>query len=296
LWAINHLNCKYESISNASDKGKGILCHVKSRNTKGDNKMENLKRAFKVFSVLGQKPKDFHNNKFSFYLLKNWETPSFSPLILNPGHNLTKNDLNYIENYFYNHPITNHSLKTFPYFNFFHDPNNYDFNLIESLCRRCNWTIDLNPLRVNLLEHPLVIDLPDAQQYYEIYQLTERDLHNDYKQLLRLNFNADNKYIEYVKQIYNTTRFYSWTVLIRSLNGACIGGGTVSIRNKIAFLTWGCVKEPYRNQGFHYSLLAGCKMIATSYNAYLCGYTTRNQFILNKSDITVEMYICRKIA
>lgn len=254
---------------------------------------KHLNIALEVFSVLGKTPEDFINDKFKFYCVHNWETPSFSPIVLLPGEYITEPDIKYIEDYFKKHPITNRDIKNTPFFNYFGDKGLYDDQAIKQICDKMGWSIDPNPLSVNLLQSPIQINLPRGFSI-SIYNSFENGITEAYKDVLRHNFNANVEYIKNVECAYNDETINSYTILIKSHNEECVGGGSVSLRNGFGFLTWGAVNEQYRNRGFHQVLLAACKSIATAYGVNVCGYTTRNRFIVDKCDSSIEMYICRK--
>lgn len=255
--------------------------------------MNPIETAIDIFSVLGESPKDFTNNNFKFYLVPNWETPSFSPIVLLPGSNINQVSLEGIEAYFKRHPIKNLAIKNVPYFNFIKGKGLYNVKKIKALCQKLGWIIDPIPLRVNLLLKQIPLDLPKGFNYV-VYNSYDQGIPEVYKDVLKSNFNADDDYLKNVESVYKNESIQSYTTLVKDHNGRCIGGGTVSIRNGFGFLNWGSVIEAYRNMGFHQVLLAICKSIATSYDIKVCGYTTRNKFILNKCDKSVAMYICRK--
>lgn len=254
--------------------------------------MRNLKIAIEVFSVLGKTPKNFTNRNFKFYLVHNWQIPSLSPIILLPGKSIDSSDLKSIKTYFQKYPIKNSALKNVPYFNFFKGRGLYDIESIESICEENKWVIDPDPITINLMQKPIPMNLPPGF-HIVVHNSSNPGIADDYKDILRINFNADEKYIEYVDSVYRQTKAHSYTVLIRCNDGHSVGGGTVSIRNRFAFFTWGAINEHYRNRGFHEMLLAACKMIATSYGVEACALTTRNKYIKRKSDSFIEMYICR---
>src|SRR5215470_5638583 len=87
-----------------------------------------------VFSVLGETPVDFESDKFRFYTVPGWESPSFSPLVLLPGETLERSDLEQIEEFVRRHPIRNPALNPAPYFNFFAGEGLYDTVTIKTVC------------------------------------------------------------------------------------------------------------------------------------------------------------------
>lgn len=255
--------------------------------------MKNFEMVIQSFSVLGEMPKDFDNSNFKFFLIPNWETPCFSPIILLPGKHIGPSDLKSIETYFQKYPIKNSALKNSPYFNFFMGKGLYNVESLTKTCVETGWVIDQDPLTVNLLEKPIEINLPPGF-HIVVSNIFDSPISDDYKDIIRLNFNADEQYLEYVEGVYRHSEAHSYTVIIRSKDDQPVGGGTVSIRNKLAFFTWGAVNEKYRGNGFHEILLAACRMIASSYGVKHCALTTRNNYIRRKSDSFAEMYICRK--
>lgn len=254
---------------------------------------KHLDIALEVFSVLGEPPDDFQNDKFKFYRVRNWETPSFSPLVLLPGARITEPDIEYIEEYFVRHPVSNRDIKNTPYFNFFGGSGLYDGQALRKICGKMGWSVDPNPLKVNLLQNAVAINLPRGF-IISIYNSFEDGIPEAYKEVLRRNFNANDEYIRNVGSVFRNEDICSYTILIESHDGETVGGGSVSIRNGFGFLTWGAVNEQYRNRGFHGVLLAACKSVAAAYGVNVCGYTTRNKFIVDKRDYGAEMYICRK--
>ncbi|MCP3660217.1 MAG: hypothetical protein GY830_07900 [Bacteroidetes bacterium] len=253
----------------------------------------NFNELIKIFSVLGEKSRYFKNNNFIFNLVPNWETPSFSPILLIPGETLEKKDLEYVENYFKNHPIINSAVEKTPYFNFIKGEKD-DIESIKLVCKKFNWSFDPAPLRINILEKPIAINMP-SDFSFTVYKFSKiNGLVQEYKDIVKTNFDLNEQSIKFIEDSYKNKKAKSYTVLINTQDRQCVGGGTVSIYDQRAFFTWGSINKLYRGKGFHQLLLAVCKMIATSYGIDTCAYATRNKFIKNKCDSYIEMYICRK--
>jgi hypothetical protein len=245
------------------------------------------------FLVLGRYLNNYRNDKFLFCLVENWETPSFSPNILLPNQDITKNDLVYIEDYFSNFQWNNKAVKKTPYFNFINNYSGYDLKKIKSVCEENNWNIEKEPLRINFLKNPIKIKLHDEYEY-SITKTLNGILPECYKEIIRHNFNLDNDYIKYIEKIFRRDYVDTYIVLVKNRSGECIAGGAVSMCNNIGFMTWGSVNKEYRNKGIHQILLAVIKNLCDEMGIHSCAYTTRNKYIVNKCDYNIEMLICRK--
>jgi hypothetical protein len=247
-----------------------------------------------VFSVLGERVTDFDLQKFRVYLLPGWHSPSFSPLVLLPGESLELGDLRRIEELVRKHAIQNPTLSPAPYFNFFAGEGLYDMEQIRAVCAEAGWVIDKDPLSIEVLGERLPVRVRPSL-YVTLVDSGRSGLHREYQDIIRRNFNADDNYLRAVEGVYRDAKAESYTVLIGMIGTPAIAGGTVSIRKKLSFLTWGCVNTEYRNKGIHRLLISACSTVAMSHGVSTCAFATRNKLIRRKWDRYVEMFICRKI-
>lgn len=244
------------------------------------------------FSVLGHCLSNYKNDNFMFYLVNNWETSSFSPNLLLPNRILTKNDLQYIEDYFLKFQWNNKAIKKIPYFNFINIRSGYDYQKIKQICDDNDWYIEPEPLRINFLKNSMKIELPKELDY-SITKINNGILPEDYKDTIKQNFNADDEYIRYIENAFRQENIDTHVVMVTD-GGKCVAGGAVSFHNNVGFMTWGSVNKAYRNKGIHQVLLAVIKGLCEDMDIESCAYTTRNQLIINKCDYKIEMMICRK--
>lgn len=253
-----------------------------------DNYIEEI---LKKFSVLGNRLENYGNGKFVFCLVSNWETPSFSPNLLLPDRNFTKDDLQYVEECFSEFEWNNKAVKQVPYFNFVKNSLGYDYQRIKQICDDNGWYVEPEPLRINFLRNPMKIELPEKFNY-SIIRVNNGSLPKEYKHTVKQNFNADQDYIGYIEAAFRQIDTY--IAMVKTASGECAAGGAVSFRNNTGFMTWGSVNKAYRNQGIHQALLAIIRKICDDVGVESCAYTTRNQFIINKCDDKIKMMICRK--
>jgi len=252
-----------------------------------------LSNVLDFFSVLGEASTDFGRGKFDFHRVEGWLSPSFSPLVLLPGRSLNHADLESIEEYIRQHPIRNPALNPAPYFNFFTQEGLYNTEAIRSVCNAAGWTIDEDPLSVEFVTDRKPVSTPPGI-VVTVVDATNSGLHPEYREVLRRNFRADEAYLSEVEMAYRRARALSYTVLLGSDTGVTLGGGTISMRNSLGFLTWGSINPEYRNQGLHRLLLSACVKVAMNHGVKTCAFTTRNKFIRRKWDSFSEMHICRK--
>lgn len=248
----------------------------------------------RLFSVLGTTPKDFLNSKFCYLHTPYWPTPSFSPLTLLPDNSLTRHDIQYIENYFENHPISTPSLLQTPYLTLLDFKHYSNINEIQNQLSQHGWSIDKNPLIISLIKAPIRVN--NAARYEVVTKnIKKTGISSDYGTLIKENFFNDNDYVKCINELFTTAKSHSYTILLKNKNDI-IGGGTISLNTNAAFLTWGAIHKKYRNQGFHKHLLAHCTQIAFDKGITLCGLTTRNPYIKDRTENIIKLFICRKNA
>lgn len=252
-----------------------------------------LESMLQVFSVVGGRVEVPATSRFRFCLVPDWPTPSFSPLILVPGETMERSDLSAIERYFGDHPIVNPYVSATPYFNYLKGEGLYDEVQMTSILEGDGWVREENSLAVNLMRGVAPSKLP-ANLCTLVSSFAEGGLPSEYKELLWLGFNADDKYLALVEEVYAKANADTRTVMLRHADGDVVAAGTVSIRGKCGFFTWGTVHPAYRDRGFHRFLLQACRSVAVEAGARTCALTTRNPRIRARCEEIVELVICRK--
>lgn len=222
--------------------------------------------------VLGKLQNHFNNDKFKHYVVKGWETPSFSPIILMPNKKLLKSDLYELELYFNTYKVVNAFINPAPYFNFIKHSGFYDDFEIRRLCFANGWEIEERPLNFNILKENIPLNLGKDIKF-SIGNFSSNLFKRDYFKLIENNFKISPKAIKKISS--NKNGSYITLVYYKDL---AIGGGYVHVYNKSAFMTWGCVEEKFRNKGINDLLFSLSKMIASSYGISTCVYSTRNKF------------------
>src|SRR6185436_15625192 len=157
--------------------------------------------ALDIFSVLGEPVPELQGSKFVCRLTPNWESPSFSPVVLTPGVPLVLEDLLQVEGFFRRHPISNPALNPSPHFCFFDRGDAGEDASIRATCAAAGWAVEDDPLSLDFVQLPMP-PVPAPGVHVTVVDAAREGLHPDYRGVIRRNFHADDGYLQLVEAAY----------------------------------------------------------------------------------------------
>jgi hypothetical protein len=249
-------------------------------------------RGIEAFGVLGRKVEALPE-RFVFYLVPNWPTPSFSPLLLLPGSDLGEQDLTQLEQLYSTVRVANATVKDTPYFTFIKQDGLYDVPRLDAALTSADWYKEDKPLLVKIFTDAPDCSLPEGHTT-EVTEFSRTGFPAAYLDLLRDGFAADDAYVSHMERTFSGSNARTRIVLIRNPEGTVVAGGAASVRERMGFLTWGTVARTRRNNGYHRYILNHCLAAGASAGARMSALTTRNEHVSGRCDLLLELYICRK--
>jgi hypothetical protein len=249
-------------------------------------------QGIEVFGVLGRKLEALPE-RFVFYLVDNWPTPSFSPLLLLPDSDLGKQDLPQLEQLYSTVRIANSTVKDTPYFTFIKQDGLYDVPSLEAALSAADWHKEDKPLLVKIFTGDPDCSLPEDHTT-EVTEFSRAGFPAAYLDLLREGFAADDAYVSHMEKTFSGSSARTQIVLIRNPEGKVVAGGAVSVRDRMGFLTWGTVARAWQGSGYHRFILNHCRAAGASAGARMSALTTRNDRVSGRCDWLLELFICRK--
>jgi hypothetical protein len=248
-----------------------------------------------AFEVLGHKMPGPSADRFLFYLVPDWPTPSFSPLLLLPGQGLDNADIKRIEELYTKVRNANPHVKDTPYLTLLRGESLYDLEALQRTLGEAGWQIEDKALSINVFRGPPHARLPE-HHVAEVIEFSERGLPPQYCDLLRAGFGADEAYLLHVRGTFARATARTQIVLVRNAAGEVVSGGAASVRGNLGFLTWGTVTAACRDMGYHRVILNQCLSVAASAGAEIGILTTRNDRVRGRGHTMTELLICRKTA
>jgi hypothetical protein len=250
---------------------------------------------FETFGVLGRKSDALPPSRFAFFLVDNWPTPSFSPLLLLPGNTLCAHDLPRIEQLYATLRVANAAVTDTPYLTILKQDGVHDLRGLDASLAAADWHREPKPLLLKVFTRQPDRSLP-ADHVTDITDFAPGRMPAAYCDLLHAGFGSDDDYLAQVEATFAGASARTQIVLIRNRDGAVVAGGAVSVRDRMAFLTWGTVAPAWRDHGYHRYILNHCLATAVAAGARVSALTTRNDRVGGRHDSALEMYICRKRA
>lgn len=252
---------------------------------------EGLRGCIASSLILGER-RDFGHPSLISAIVRDWESPSFSPVVIADGALPDETLVAAVERHFRSNPIANAFIDPRPYVlvpqsDFGRRPDTYHASF-----EAVGWSVQPDPLSYNRLVPSKALEIPPGL-HVRVYDVGAMALPDDYGALLGRSFGLTSAQLASFDALLKSREGRSFTLTVHDDKGVIVAGGTVSALGRHATMTWGAVDENHRGRDIHRTLIGGCVSLAASTGVEECWLATRNPRVRNKWDGNYDLFIAR---
>ncbi len=233
-----------------------------------------LKKGISTFRFYGDRPSSFPE-KFSFYHVKGFLEPETSPVFLNPGEELHKEDIEYLMTYFKDHASSSYDSKL-PYLSLLNDLNDPALDRAnEETLKAAGWEI-LHDECMNIWTWARPFNLPEGLRL-KITPYHDDKSKDEFAELVKEGFDVDRSVLKEMEDRFPDHLNKTYLVLLYDKEDRLLAGGSCLNIEEASFLYWVTVKKEYRRKGYWRLLLAARQVITQGEDVFWINTTSTAQ-------------------